>query len=217
MHIVSPNIPSVLLESREVNAAVAAALSDEDDVRGMHFCHGVWQDGQAPAPLEFRGCVFDNFRLSRCSLQHVRFTDVIFRRCDMSNTDLTGCRMQRCAFLDCKAVGLLLAEAVLRQLTLTRCHLQFSNFSGCTCAETAFEACDLSGSVLADSRLTKITLKDCQLLQVNLCGSPLKGIDLTSCQIEGWSLSGGELEGAIVTPYQAAELAKFLGLVVRTT
>ena len=38
---------------------------------------------------------------------------------------------------------------------------------------------------------------------------------LTTDQLEGISLSGGELRGAVVTSYQASELARLLGVIIR--
>ena len=45
----------------------------------------------------------------------------------------------------------------------------------------------------------------------------LKGIDLTTCRISGiiTSLEAGELKGAVVNMFQAVELAKRFGVIVR--
>ena len=43
----------------------------------------------------------------------------------------------------------------------------------------------------------------------------MSGVDLTQCRLEGIRIAGGELKGAVVTPYQAAELALLLGVVIR--
>ena len=43
----------------------------------------------------------------------------------------------------------------------------------------------------------------------------MKGLDLRTCALDGLAVSGAfELEGAIVTPLQACELSRYLGLVV---
>ena len=43
----------------------------------------------------------------------------------------------------------------------------------------------------------------------------MKGIDMTTCTLDGLLVNLPDLRGMIVTPLQAAELAKLLGLVVR--
>lgn len=214
MKIQSPQI-GALREMEDLADAVAAAVREEDDVRGCLFSDLEWKDAAVTPPLEFRQCVFENCRFPHGSLAHLRLTDVIFRGCDLSNLDLTACSTQRCAFIDCKAVGLLLAGARLRHVTMTGCNLQLANLSGCSCTGAAFSDCDFSGGALQGCSLGKAALTDCRLIQVNLTGTSLSGIDLTSCQLDGLSLNGEELRGAVVTPYQAAELAKFLGLVIR--
>ena len=47
--------------------------------------------------------------------------------------------------------------------------------------------------------------------------TPLKGVDFTNCDIDHICISDNwsELRGLIVNPFQAAELAKFLGVTVR--
>lgn len=53
------------------------------------------------------------------------------------------------------------------------------------------------------------------LAEAELGGMPLKGIDLRSADIRGIRLAGGELKGAIVSPVQAMELARLLGVEIR--
>ena len=53
------------------------------------------------------------------------------------------------------------------------------------------------------------------LAEAELGGMPLKGIDLRSTDIRGIRLTGGELKGAIVSPVQAMELARLLGVEIR--
>ena len=51
--------------------------------------------------------------------------------------------------------------------------------------------------------------------RADFTGTSLKGIDLTEDEIEGLLVSGPELRGAIVTPLQACDLARLLGLIIR--
>lgn len=157
--------------------------------------------------MEFRECVFENWRFSGCSMPRLGFVDAVFRGCDLSNLDLTGCSLLRCRFEDCKAVGLTLAEAKLRQVTFEQCGMRLANLSGCQCKGAGFFRCDLEGASMLGCALGKAPFDRCRLLDCNLCGTVLSGIDFTTCDIGGWLLGGGELRGAVVTPFQAAELA----------
>ena len=53
------------------------------------------------------------------------------------------------------------------------------------------------------------------LVEAELGGMPLKGIDLRSMDICGVRVVGGELAGAIVSPVQAMDLARLLGVEIR--
>ena len=57
--------------------------------------------------------------------------------------------------------------------------------------------------------------EEAELIGVNFSHTSLSGVDLTQCRLEGIRIAGGELKGAVVTPYQAAELALLLGVVIR--
>ena len=72
--------------------------------------------------------------------------------------------------------------------------------------------CDFSGSSLSEMRVTGWELEEAELIGVNFAHTSLSGVDLTQCRLEGIR---GELKGAVVTPYQAAELALLLGVVIR--
>ena len=53
------------------------------------------------------------------------------------------------------------------------------------------------------------------VLSAVVCRTPLAGIVLTYVVIGGIAISGNELRGAVVTAYQASELAKLLGVIIR--
>ena len=70
---------------------------------------------------------------------------------------------------------------------------------------------------MASCQWKQVELLDCSLSGVSFFQTPLSGLDLTSCRLEGLILSqdGGELRGAVVDRWQAAELAKRMGLVIK--
>ena len=53
------------------------------------------------------------------------------------------------------------------------------------------------------------------LVRADLTGAKLKGADLRGADIEGITARAEDVRGAIVTPAQAMELARLLGLVIR--
>ncbi len=215
MKINPPILPAALTETADLESAVQYARQEEDDVRGLLFRGGSSDDLRLHGPLEFRGCVFENWRFSACAMQGIGLVDVIFRNCDLSNLDLTGCSVMRCTLMDCKAVGLLLPQAKLRHFRALDCQMRMANLSGCKCKAASFTRCDLSGAVLLGCELQCSPFDECRLVGCNVSGTSFGGIDLTTCEVEGWQLGGGELRGAIVTRDQAADFSRLLGLTIR--
>ena len=162
--------------------------------------------------VELSGCSFHD-----CDFEKASFVDVLFRGCDFSGSRLTDCYFHRCAFLSVKGVGAGLHESLLRRGRLEECVCSYANFSGTSWESALLRDCDLQDSYLEESRLKKTALEQVKLNRANLFGTSLRGLDLRSCEIEGILVSDGkkELAGAVVDLYQAAELAKLMGLVIR--
>ena len=70
---------------------------------------------------------------------------------------------------------------------------------------------------LTACRLKNTSVHEVRFDKANFYRTSLKGIDLTTCRISGiiTSLEAGELKGAVVNMFQAVELAKRFGVIVR--
>jgi uncharacterized protein YjbI with pentapeptide repeats len=73
----------------------------------------------------------------------------------------------------------------------------------------------MSNSNISECKLINLELDYISFINTSFFKTPLKGIDFTGSKIDGMILSGEELKGAIVSVYQASELAKLLGLIVK--
>ena len=95
--------------------------------------------------------------------------------------------------------------------------LRAVNWDGASLEKLVLRDCDLSDSWLTECRLKQLALEDCTLTQTNFFRTPLAGMDFTRCRLSGLvcTENGAELKGAIVTPEQAVELARLLGLIIR--
>ena len=76
---------------------------------------------------------------------------------------------------------------------------------------------DLSHADFPSCKLKEFQLNGVRMIETNFFHTPLSGVDLTSCEISALTLSeeNKELAGAIVDLYQAAELAKRMGLIIK--
>lgn len=162
--------------------------------------------------VELSGCSFHD-----CDFEKASFVDVLFRGCDFSGSRLTDCYFHRCAFLSVKGVGADFHESLLKEFRMEDCVFSYANFSGTSWESALLNGCDLQESYLEECRLKKTGLNRVKLNRANLFGTALRGLDLRSCEIEGILISDEkkELAGAVVDLYQAAELARLMGLVIR--
>ena len=56
---------------------------------------------------------------------------------------------------------------------------------------------------------------DCELYRTQIFRTNLKGIDFSTCNIEGFVVDKDNLKGMVVNQFQAVELSKLLGIVVK--
>ncbi|WP_288904063.1 Holliday junction resolvase RuvX [uncultured Alistipes sp.] len=156
--------------------------------------------------IEIRSCRFDRCRLSG-RLDRCYIRDTVFDSCELSNADFTGGTFRRVHFTNCKLLGAKLPEIRMDHVRFTGCHMRFVNLMLGVLKAVGFETCNLDGGVLQELKAQGLFFKDCQLTGASLVRTPLAGLDLTTDEITGIQVSLPELKGAIVTPFQACELA----------
>ncbi|WP_187389319.1 pentapeptide repeat-containing protein [Acetobacterium wieringae] len=110
---------------------------------------------------------------------------------------------------------LIFFQAQLENFLATDSSFQYANFSKAKLKALEISQCDFSEATISECKLTQIKLDDVNFSQTSFFKTPLKGLDFTSCQIDGLIVSIEALSGAVVTTFQAAELAKLMGLIVR--
>lgn len=158
---------------------------------------------------------FDHTRFERCRLRGVRMYDVLFDRCDLSMVDFGGASLHRVAFVGCKLQGADLSNATVRDLTIRESAARFVNFSMSDFRNVRFDRSDLRGGIFISVRQRNLLVERCDLSECDFSQTRLAGTDLCDSSIDGITVAPDDLRGAIVTPWQAASLARLMGLIVR--
>ena len=130
---------------------------------------------------------FANCFLSCCDFSGSLFTDTVFEGCDFANSYFDSAGFTRCTFKNCKLTG-----------------------------ASFMEANDFSGADRAEMELHYVTLDDDRFIGTSFFRTPLLGLDFSTCQLEGVALSDtmAEIYGTKMNVYQAAALARRLGVIV---
>ena len=125
------------------------------------------------------------------------------------------------AFAGGSAAGHQLEKTEYKACIFTNCRFTGAALSGAWFQKAVFKNVifrkdNLRSAVFWDvKRRSVFRFQDCCLVQAEFLHTSLNGQDLTTCNIEGAGFSGEEeLRGAKVTPVQACELAKLLGVII---
>ena len=156
--------------------------------------------------------------LLECECSRWELSDVAFQNCDLSGSRFSEGMWDRVLLEDCRALG----------AGLSRCGLQHVQFLGLQALgrqlrRPAGEVRPVEGLRSEPGPTSPLPAGTAWPWRTAI--SPARasfrprcpGVDLTSCRLDGLVLSqaGSELQGAVVDRWQASELAKRLGLVVR--
>lgn len=210
--------PAVIREiqgSAETEKLLEEAIQNDEDVRGFHFIDSDITIKPVRS-IDFYDCIFENCRFVKNEAEKPAFVDVRFTDCDLSNLNLNGAVFQRAEIERCRATGLLLTSSLANHLFIHDCVCRYFNISASDWHSAAVEDTDCTNAGIQECRLASVKFIRCNLTGTEFFHTRLRGIDFTTDELQGIAVSGDELRGAIVTPFQACELAKLLGVVIRS-
>lgn len=164
--------------------------------------------------IEFEKCIFKDCRISG-NLSKSIFHDVKFENCDFSNCVLSECSFIRVETNNSKFVGSNFTDSRIYHFSSKETSFKYTNFSNTNIEEMIFNECDLSNSSFYQSKIKHIYFEKSQLIQTDFFKVNLKGIDFSTSDISGIITSIEELKGAIVNNFQAIELSKLLGIIIK--
>ncbi len=157
----------------------------------------------------FRDCTFDTAIFSGCTLRDVRFINCRFIRCFFDRAWLS-----RVDFIDCSAPGISLLQTRLAHVTARNTDFSYANLSETSIDQLRLSSCRLVEAAMQLAKIKRISLEGCDLTRLDVYRTPLTGIDLSDCTFVAPTLSQDyhELRGAIVSPDQALDLSRLLGI-----
>ena len=214
MTVKPPRLPQELIPIAGGEDLANALAEGEGELRGRALA-GLRLSG--PEGVDLREAALTGCSLAGGALHRASFVDVSFTDCDLAGADLTNAYFSRCAFTGCRLTGVNLAGAALSHLRLTNCTLSYANLDGARLTAVRLERCDLAHAQMTGCALKDLSSQGSRFIAVNFFRTRLKGVDFTHSELAGLQVSDRfeELAGAVVSPEQAAELAKLMGLVVR--
>jgi len=123
-----------------------------------------------------------NVVIEKTHLPFSSWMDVIFEKCDLSNVDFSGAKLNRVEFINCKMRGANFDHVVMRDVSWVNCQAPYSRFSLTELKDVRFEDCFLSGSNFLDASVDNLQLGTTTIEDVQFTGTSLKNVDLSACQ-----------------------------------
>ena len=193
---------------------VLDGLCDEGDLPG-YVLEGIDFSREDVRGWDFRECVLRKCTLADADLRGCSFIDVIFDHCDLSGCQMENAVFQRVRFDTCRMTGADMPHMVMRNVSFDDCKADYLNLFSGKVNLARMAGCNLSESVWDSVQWQHMEWDGCDLTRATVHFTSLKGLDLRTCKLDGLLVDIPALRGAVVTPLQAAELAKLLGLVVK--
>ncbi len=210
----------VLPEGMDEESGLREALEEADRISD-DLSLRLFKDCQA-ADMEIARISFDKIIFDRCNFENVSFEgcsfgDVVFKNCSFVKCSFSGGIFSRCEFSGSRSVGGDFASASFIDLTVKNSSFRYANFTMSRFERARIESCDMRGAFLARCSLENTEFSETDFSEGEFYYTSLSGMDLTSCKIFGVRFSDGasELKGATVDVYQAAELARILGINIK--
>lgn len=207
----------ILLENKSDFLFEAKRCQEEEVSLSAYHMKGIRLEGVDLSLFSLRECLLENCIFVNCLFQKCDFQAVTFRSCDISGCDFTESYFSRCCLDTLKAVGTNFTETILRDVDSKDSSFQYANFSSSKIEKTKWTDSDFSHADFPSCKLKNFKVIRVRMAETSFFHTPLAGIDFTSCELRALALSqeSTELKGAVVDLYQAAELAKRLGLIIK--
>lgn len=149
------------------------------------------------------GDEFEQFHFLNCDfggarLNHLRFTNCLFERCNLAAATVAGTGMQNVAFADCKLLGVQFSACrdMLFSVHFDHCQLGYTSFAGKKMPGTRFVHCTLPEADFTNADLSAAVFAHCQLPHASFHHTQLKESDFTTATAFGIDPESNELGGA---------------------
>lgn len=216
MKLQAPNLPNNPITTSNLRELLEEAHILDGAVYNARVKKAVYCETGAEG-VSFKNVIFEGCNFTGCPLKGASFYDCSFSSCNFSNAGLNGSYFSRCEIKSCKAVGANLRECRMNDVSISDSNLSFVNFDESKMQGVIVRDSDFNSATFTQCKLKNTVFDNNQFVRTSFFKTPLKGIDLRTCELSGLivSIECTELKGAVVTMFQAAELSRLMGLVIK--
>ncbi|MDE6473476.1 MAG: pentapeptide repeat-containing protein [Clostridia bacterium] len=171
--------------------------------------------GVTISDVTFDSCIFQGINFTDIKLDGVDVIDVVFENCDLSNQKFFRRYLNRVKFVNCRMTGVSFIEAALKDVQIINCKAEYINL-----AQANIKTMTITKSNFEHMMFCETKIKNLQVDQVDFChaeivGTVLRDVDFSTCIFEGIRIDTKSLQGIIINKFQAYNLVKLLGVIVK--
>jgi uncharacterized protein YjbI with pentapeptide repeats len=199
---------------KHLDAGALQALADHAEYTALRLAK-CDLTGQTAASVLFEQVEFSRAVFQHTTVTGARLFDVRAVTCDFSGADWRGARFRRVELAGCRLLGVQLIEAHLDDVFFRDCNLESAVFASAVFKAARFEGCVLRGALFDGADLRGVAFAHCDLTNADFTGANLCDADLRGSIIDGLRAGPREVQGAMIDPTQAIQVASLLGLTVK--
>ncbi len=212
MNIYRP-ILGELIDTKDIQKLIDEYKTDGETIENKRFTKIEDIDINAE-DVEFEKCIFKDCKI-KGSFEKAVFNDVIFDHCDFSNCLFREGSFIRVEIKNSKMTGCDFSDSRVYHMSSFETIYELANFSNTNLEEVIFDKCDLTSSIFSESKMKNTYFEKSKLIQTQFFRTKLKGIDISTCQLSGIITRIEDIEGIIVSNFQAIELSRLMGIVIK--
>lgn len=194
---------------------IRLALVDEMPIEARAFKDEVIT-GSLARKVEFVSARFERCRFVDCDFTGAGFYQTKLEKCDFSNCTFSGSYWKNSEITECKGNGSRFDKAVFKSVVLSESQLNLANFGGSLFEGSKAEMCSFREAFFSEVKLKKTKFVKSDFTKVDFFRTSLKGMDFSDSVIESIMVSDTyrEVAGMKINMFQAAEIAKLLGVTI---
>ncbi len=202
---------------RRPGAAVplpGGAIADHGAYSDLTVANGEFADSHAD-DATFERVAFKRANYARSVLTLATFIDVRWDTADLAEARWERAYIVRSEFTGCRMSGTQFLHGRFEHVRFLRSNITYARFWNGQFDAARFEQCELRDASFEGSNLAGVVFDRCDLRGADFRETTLRGTDLRGSQLDGLKVGIKDLQGAIIDPTQAVQLAELLGVVVK--
>lgn len=181
-------------------------LIDSEEIRESD-----WR-GLEASGVRINDTLFDRVCLSETRFPGLKVRDVRIEHCDAANAEWRGLIAVRLHWNEVRLAGFRAIESDCKELVIESSDCRFAQFRFARLKKAVFRQCNLAEADFYGADLEGVRFEGCDLRQTDMSNANLMGADVRGSNIEGLRANAPDVNGLIVDPAQAMQLAPLLGL-----